>query len=70
MSFLTIKYIRFSETIDAEITVLNINGQEVFYNEVHGQNLVNIERSNFNQGIYVIKIQTNEKIQVQKLIIE
>ena len=58
-----------SNTIINSIQIINIMGQEVFSSYVNGKKL-DINTSNFNVGLYFVKIQTATGFQNAKLIIE
>jgi len=58
-----------SNTIINSIQIINIMGQEVFSSYVNGEKL-EINTSNFNAGLYFVKIHTVSGIQNAKLIIE
>ena len=58
-----------SNTIINSIQIINIMGQEVFSTYVNGEK-IEINTSNFNAGLYFVKIHTVSGIQNAKLIIE
>ena len=55
---------------EAVVTIYNITGQEVKTEKIKGQNYLEINTTNFSKGVYIIKIQVENKIENRKLIIQ
>ena len=55
---------------EIEITILTLNGKEVFRKDYHNKNLMELNIGTFAGGIYLIKIKTEEGIEVKKLIVD
>lgn len=53
---------------EVKITITELSGKVVYSNSYH-QNKITIDTNQFNQGIYLITVITNDNIQVQKIII-
>ena len=58
-----------SSSIINNIVIINCVGQ-VMYKESHNNNLINIKTENYNAGIYIIQIESNNEIINKKIMIE
>ena len=54
---------------DATISIYDVNGREVYNNQVSLQNTVNVNAENLNTGIYIIQIKGADYTHTAKLII-
>lgn len=61
-----------SESAKASLTIFNIMGQIVYSENValnEGENLLNVNTSNMNAGIYMVNVKTSKGTSTQKLIV-
>ncbi len=62
-------YVEYSNLEDANVQIFNINGQEI-YSEIAESNHMTIDLSGFKQGLYLLKVVTEDFTQTEKIIIE
>jgi hypothetical protein len=55
---------------EAIVCIFEINGQQVMYEKFQNQKLIELDVSNLSNGIYLLKIETKEGIEVKKLVIQ
>ena len=56
--------------VETMISIFTITGKLVFQDTVKNQNQVELNVSTLTKGIYLVKIQTKDGIEVKKLVIE
>ena len=60
------------ETANAQLTIFNLMGQQVYSENIaiaEGDNVVRINTSNFQAGVYMVNIKSNQGTTTQKLIV-
>ncbi len=55
---------------EAIISISQINGQLVMQDKFQNQKLIELDVSNLSNGIYLLKIETQEGMEVKKLVIQ
>ena len=55
---------------EAIISIYQINGQLIMLDKFQNQKLIELDVSNLSNGIYLLKIQTKEGMEVKKLVIK
>ena len=60
-----------TESIDPCIILIdNILGQEIYFDNYNGLNSKTIDLSQFDKGVYMIKVKYDNKVLVKQLIVE
>lgn len=55
---------------EAVLSIYEINGKLLMLNKFENQKLIEIDVSTISKGIYLVKIQTKEGMEVKKLVIQ
>ena len=55
---------------EAIISICQINGQLIMQDKFQNQKLIELDVSNLSNGIYLLKIETKEVMEVKKLVIQ
>ena len=57
-------------SVKTQISIFNVTGQQVLSEIYNNQNQIEINVNSFSEGIYLLKIQTNDGMVIKKLVIQ
>ena len=61
-----------SSVKSGEIRIINISGKEVYSGniQINGSNIMNFETSDWNEGVYIIRINTSNEVFTEKFVVK